>query len=149
MARMTVKAAAKALGVSCEVLEDYLARTGKLEEIRRGRRVFIPAEEVRALMERHRPPEEEAPDADAVPPEATSRAPSPSQTPSAAPEQDPLLMEELGRLRYQASLLERVRAELAEKDALLLEKEARIARLEIELEFLKRPWWRRMFRSLA
>jgi hypothetical protein len=58
-------------------------------------------------------------------------------------------MEELGRLRYQASLLERVRAELAEKDALLLEKEARIARLEIELEFLKRPWWRRMFRSLA
>ncbi|SMC16673.1 hypothetical protein SAMN02746041_00137 [Desulfacinum hydrothermale DSM 13146] len=147
MARMTVKAAAKALGVSCEVLEAYLAETGKLEEIRRGRRVFIPAEEVRALVEQARHPEdakeEEAQEAKPAPP------PLEAQAPPASSQTGAQLHEELGRLRAQVALLERYRAELTEKDTLLMEKEARIARLETELELLKRPWWRRLFRHLS
>ncbi|WP_448384034.1 hypothetical protein [Desulfosoma sp.] len=43
MARMTVRTAAQALGVSPDTLEEYLERTGKMESIRQGKRVFIPA----------------------------------------------------------------------------------------------------------
>jgi len=56
------------------------------------------------------------------------------------------LLEELGRLRYQSQLLEFYRTEAQEKNALLLEKEHLIGRLEAELAQLKKPWWRRLLR---
>ena len=106
MARMTVKAAAKALGVSPDVLESYLERTGKLQEIRRGRRVFIPAEEVKALLR------EQKGSQDAISPVQETTIPHPPDTPpplKAPPlsmERYEALLEEIGRLKYQTRLLE-------------------------------------------
>ncbi|MEJ5364880.1 MAG: helix-turn-helix domain-containing protein [Desulfosoma sp.] len=146
MARMTVRTAAQALGVSPDTLEEYLERTGKMESIRQGKRVFIPAQEVKALLEekKRRPRETEEP-------VSTHREPAPSKrvqdhTVSIPVPHYDALLEELGRLRYQSQLLEFYRTEAQEKNALLLEKEHLIGRLEAELHQLKKPWWRRLLR---
>lgn len=146
MARMTVRTAAQALGVSPDTLEEYLERTGKMESIRQGKRVFIPAHEVKALLEeKKRRPREREESA------GTARETSPSARVQENTVSIPLphydaLLEELGRLRSQSQLLEFYRTEAQEKNALLLEKEHLIGRLEAELQYLKKPWWRRLRR---
>jgi excisionase family DNA binding protein len=146
MARMTVRTAAQALGVSPDTLEEYLERTGKMESIRQGKRVFIPAHEVKALLEEKK---RKAHDMHAC--VGTAREPVPSErvqenTVSIPVPHYDALLEELGRLRYQSQLLEFYRTEAQEKNALLLEKEHLIGRLEAELAQLKKPWWRRLLR---
>lgn len=146
MARMTVRTAAQALGVSPDTLEEYLERTGKMASIRQGKRVFIPAHEVKALLEEKK---------------RTHRATQPpfSAPPKTAPSTEPqeptvavplrhydALLEELGRLHTQSQLLDFYRTEAQEKNALLLEKEHRIGVLEAEVAHLKKPWWRRLRR---
>uniref|UniRef100_A0A832A325 Helix-turn-helix domain-containing protein n=1 Tax=Desulfacinum infernum TaxID=35837 RepID=A0A832A325_9BACT len=146
MARMTVRTAAQALGVSPDTLEEYLERTGKMESIRQGKRVFIPAHEVKALLEEKKRRARDTQEA-----VGTARGPAPfervqeSTVSIPVPHYDALL-EELGRLRYQSQLLEFYRTEAQEKNALLLEKEHLIGRLEAELTQLKKPWWRRLLR---
>lgn len=146
MARMTVRTAAQALGVSPDTLEEYLERTGKMESIRQGKRVFIPAHEVKALLEekRRRQRGTETPPCAAQETAPSMRAEE--NTVSIPVRHYDALLEELGRLRYQSQLLEFYRTEAQEKNALLLEKEHRIGVLEAELAQLKKPWWRRLMR---
>ncbi len=146
MARMTVRTAAQALGVSPETLEEYLERTGKMESIRQGRRVFIPAHEVKALLEEKKRTQRraDAPPSE-IPDTGSTGRPQENAVSVPVPHYNALL-EELGRLRYQSQLLEFYRTEAQEKNALLLEKEHHIGRLEAELAQLKKPWWRRLLR---
>lgn len=145
MARMTVRTAAQALGVSPHILEEYLERTGKMEAIRQGKRVFIPSHEVKALLEEKK---RQAQPLHTSPPKDTASQQSPVQenTVSVPASHYEALLEELGRLRYQSQLLEFYRAEAYEKNALLLEKEHRLGQLEAELAQLKKPWWHRLWR---
>ena len=142
MARMTVRTAAQALGVSPDTLEEYLERTGKMEAIRQGKRVFIPAHEVKALLEEKKRKQAARPE------KGAACAPEPDRRGmiSIAAAHYEAVLEELGRLRYQTQLLEFYRTEAEEKNALLLEKEHRIGQLEAELACLKKPWWRRLLR---
>ncbi|MEJ5347285.1 MAG: helix-turn-helix domain-containing protein [Desulfosoma sp.] len=146
MARMTVRTAAQALGVSPETLEEYLERTGKMEAIRQGKRVFIPSHEVKALLEEKK--RRSHPGAVSfVEDKATTPAPGVQENTVSIPVSHyEALLEELGRLRYQSQLLDFYRTEAYEKNALLLEKEYRIGQLEAELAQLKKPWWHRLWR---
>lgn len=144
MARMTVRTAAQALGVSPQILEEYLERTGKMEAIRQGKRVFIPSHEVKALLEEKK---SRAQLVNAPPPKGpASEPPVHENTVSVPARHYEALLEELGRLRYQSQLLEFYRREAYEKNALLLEKEHRLGQLEAELAQLKKTWWHRLWR---
>lgn len=146
MARMTVRTAAQALGVSPDTLEEYLERTGKMESIRQGKRVFIPAHEVKALLEEKKRKTSTVNAAAADIRTAAAPEPARENVISVPAGQYDALLQELGRLRYQSQLLEFYRAEAEEKNALLLEKEHHIGRLEAELAYLKKPWWQRLRR---
>lgn len=143
MARMTVRTAAKAFGVSPQILEEYLERTGKMEDIRHGKRVFIPSHEVKALLEEKK---RQTQSVNAPPKDTASEPPVGENTISVPASHYEALLEELGRLRYQSQLLEFYRTEAYEKNALLLEKELRLGQLEAELAQLKKPWWHRLCR---
>lgn len=144
MARMTVRTAAQALGVSPQLLEEYLERTGKMEAIRNGKRVFIPSHEIKALLEEK---QRRAQPVSALPPKSTASEPPVRENTVSIPiSHYEALLEELGQLRYQSQLLEFYRTEAYEKNALLLEKEYRLAQLEAELAQLKKTWWHRLWR---
>ncbi len=132
--RMTIEAAAKALGVSPEAVQAYLERTGKLDKVKEGQRVYIPAQAVRALVGQRSSPS------------TAVQTASVASTVAVPLEKYEQLLTELGRLRTQAQWLETCRTELKEKEALLLEREKELAQLQSEVDRLRKPWWKRRTR---
>jgi predicted DNA-binding transcriptional regulator YafY len=119
---VTVKVAAKALGVSIKTVHRYLD-TGRLTRIKDGQRAYIPAEEIRALRGEL---------------EGGGKQLSMAgvQTITITVERYEALLMELGEARQKEQLLLEYHAEVKQK-------EARIAELEAALAQAKTPWWKR------